>query len=472
MLGVVEFVSAPTAFDGTDEHWPTVLDMVAAVRSGEASPVELVDQALERIANGDRFEAFLTVSAERARADAKKAEEIQLRGGVLPPLLGVPIAVKDLHETAGIRTTYGSLRYEVNVPVEDCVVVERLRRAGAIVVGKTNVPAFGLLSETKNRLGPPCSNPYDTSRTSGGSSGGSAVAVATGMVPAATGSDAAGSINVPASFCGVYGIKPSLGRVPNVPSSDALLLMTSSGPITRTVDDAALLLEVMSGYDPRDPMSLPLRVPHFSTLAREWRPEGIRVAVSTDLGIFAVDAEVAEATRLVASRLESLGCRVAPDHPVFEDPMGLYVGLYVSDSRNAGFTSPEWLGELYPESLAELRDLPALSAEQYVALLNRWLRLKATMTEFFTRHDVLVVPTTSVAAFAHDHIPESIGGREVPDVWTSFMPFTPIVNMTGQPAANVLSGFNHEGLPLGALVIGRVGEDELVLQVSRALLGR
>jgi aspartyl-tRNA(Asn)/glutamyl-tRNA(Gln) amidotransferase subunit A len=174
----------------------------------------------------------------------------------------------------------------------------------------------------------------------------------------------------------------------------------------------------------------------------------------------------------VASRLEALGCRVAPDRPVLEDPMGLYVGLYVSDSRNAGFTSPEWLSELYPESLAELRDLPALNAEQYVALLNRWLRLKATMTEFFTRHDVLVVPTTAVAAFAHDHIPERIGDREVPDVWTSFMPFTPIVNMTGQPAANVPSGFNREGLPLGALVIGRVGEDELVLQVSRALLGR
>jgi aspartyl-tRNA(Asn)/glutamyl-tRNA(Gln) amidotransferase subunit A len=454
-------VSPPTEFRGTDEHWPTVLDMVAAVRSGEASPVELVDQALNRITNGDRFEAFLTVSADRARVAAKEAEEIQSRGGVLPPLLGVPIAVKDLQETAGIRTTYGSLRYEANVPTEDCVVVERLRRAGAIVVGKTNVPAFGLLSETKNRLGPPCSNPYDTLRTAGGSSGGSAVAVAT-----------AGSINVPASFCGVYGIKPSLGRVPNVPASDALLLMTSSGPITRTVDDAALLLEVMSGYDPRDPMSLPVPVPHFSTLAREWRPEGLRVAFSTDLGHFAVDSEVAEATRSVASRLEALGCRVAPDRPVLEDPMGLYVGLYVSDSRNAGFTSPEWLSELYPESLAELRDLPALNAEQYVALLNRWLRLKATMTEFFTRHDVLVVPTTAVAAFAHDHIPERIGDREVPDVWTSFMPFTPIVNMTGQPAANVPSGFNREGLPLGALVIGRVGEDELVLQVSRALLGR
>jgi amidase len=145
-------VSPPTEFRGTDEHWPTVLDMVAAVRSGEASPVELVDQALNRITNGDRFEAFLTVSADRARVAAKEAEEIQSRGGVLPPLLGVPIAVKDLQETAGIRTTYGSLRYEANVPTEDCVVVERLRRAGAIVVGKTNVPAFGLLSETKNRL--------------------------------------------------------------------------------------------------------------------------------------------------------------------------------------------------------------------------------------------------------------------------------------------------------------------------------
>jgi aspartyl-tRNA(Asn)/glutamyl-tRNA(Gln) amidotransferase subunit A len=420
-----------------DEHWPTVLDMVAAVRTGEASPVELVDQALDHITSGDHFEAFLTVSAERARIAAKEAEKIQLRGGMLPPLLGVPIAVKDLHETAGIRTTFGSLRYRDNIPTEDCVVVERLRRAGAIVVGKTNVPAFGLLSETKNRLGPPCSNPYDTTRTSGGSSGGSAVAVATGMVPAATGSDAAGSINVPASFCGVYGFKPSLGRVPNVPASDALLLMTSSGPITRTVDDAALLLEVMSGYDSRDPMSLPLPIPSYSTLAGEWKPDGLQVAFSTDLGLFAVDEQVAAATRAVATHLEEWGCRVDADHPAFDDPMGLYVGLYVSDSRNAGFTNSDWLDELYPESLAELRDLPDLSAEQYVALLNRWLRLKATMTEFFTRHDVLIVPTTAVAAFAHDHIPSRIGGRMALDVWTSFMPFTPIVNMTGQPAASV-----------------------------------
>jgi Asp-tRNA(Asn)/Glu-tRNA(Gln) amidotransferase A subunit family amidase len=443
--------------------------MVRGIREHRYSPVELVERALA-LAEADSHHAFLTLCAERARDEARAAEREQLRGGELPPLLGVPIAVKDLHETAGVRTTYGSLAYADHVPDEDCVLVRRLRAAGAIVIGKTNTPAYGLLGETKNRLGPPCCNPHEPERTSGGSSGGSAAAVAEGIVPAATGTDSAGSINVPASYCGVFGLKPTLGRVPQVPVLESLLMFTVSGPIAQTPRDAALLLEVMAGHDARDPMSRPEPARAYSRALDQPLPRALRVAMSVDLGLFPVDEDVAVGVRDVGERLKALGCKVEHAHPVLEDPMGLYVGLYVPDSRAAGLGEPAALGELYPESIAELSGLPQLSAEEYVLLLNQLWSLRATVAEFMEDFDLMVIPSTATTAFPHDRAPVRIGGREVEPGWTTFMPFTPIVNMTAQPAANVPAGRGRDGLPLGALLVGRVGDDELVLRAAHALL--
>ena len=445
----------------------TLTEMSQAVAHREVSARELVMASLERIGDTAELNAFLTVCAERALDEADQIDNHDAHAGGV--LRGVPIAVKDLHDTEGVRTTYGSVRFADNVPDRDCAVVARLRAAGAIVVGKTNTPAFGLISETKNRLGPPCANPYDPSRTAGGSSGGSAVAVAVGAVPLATGSDAAGSINVPSAFCGVFGFKPSLGLVANVPASTSLLPFISSGPITRTVEDAALSMDVLAGYDPRDPMSATSPVGSFRDALGEPLPSGLRVAYSSDLGRFPVDDEIAAAVDRTAARLADYGCVVARDHPRFEDPMRLYVGLYVPDARQSGFDDPATWTELFPESLAELRDVPDSSAEQYAGLWNKWWVLKAAAREFFTRYDVLVVPTTATTAFAHDSMPDVIGGTSTDPVWTTWMPFTPIFNMTGQPCATVPAGLSPQGLPIGVLIVGAVGADALVLRVAREL---
>ena len=210
------------------------------------------------------------------------------RAGESAPLLGVPIGVKDLQETAGLRTTYGSLAFRDNVPAEDCIPVERLRAAGAVIVGKTNTPAFGLLGETKNRLGPEARNPCDRSLTTGGSSGGSAAAVAAGLIPGATGSDSAGSITAPSSMCGTFGIKPTLGRIPTWPIPDDSMLFLTHGPIAATVADAVALLEVMAGHDSRDPMAVRAPLPdlgaELAAAAGASPLAGLRVAWSATLG--------------------------------------------------------------------------------------------------------------------------------------------------------------------------------------------
>jgi Asp-tRNA(Asn)/Glu-tRNA(Gln) amidotransferase A subunit family amidase len=453
-----------------DTVGPTVAEIARDVRSRAVSPVELVQDALSR-AERDTTNSFLTLCGERALGEARVAEALQMRAEELPPLLGVPIGIKDLDETEGVRTTYGSLRFADHVPDEDCVAVARLRAAGAIVIGKTNTPAFGLLGETKNRLGPPCGNPHDPEYTAGGSSGGSAAAVAAGIVPAATGSDSAGSINVPAAWCGVYGLKPTLGRVPQVPVSDSLMMFTVTGPITRTPRDAALLLETMSVYDPRDPMSLNGRVPAYSELIDTGLPGPLRVGVSTELAGLTADQDVVTGVFAVADRLRSVGCLVEPAEPRLEQTMELYIGLYVPDSRRSGLASPEALSELYPESVAELADLPQATAEDYVALLNRLWRLQGAMREFFSEYDLLLMPTTGTGPFLHDHPPDTVGGRRVTPGWTTFMPFTPIVSMSGQPAANIPAGSASTGLPVGALLVGRHGAEDVLLSVSHALMG-
>lgn len=449
---------------------PTLVEMSQLLARREVSAREMVEASLRRIDETAELHAFLTMCAERAISEANRMDnDSKVFEGAA--LRGVPIAVKDLHETEGVRTTYGSLRYFDHVPDSDCAVVARLRAAGAIVLGKTNTPAFGLISETKNRLGPPCSNPYDPALTSGGSSGGSAVAVAVGAVPLATGSDSAGSINVPSAFCGVFGFKPSLGLVPNVPASTSLLPFNSSGPITRSVDDAALTMDVLAGYDSRDPMSRSFECDSFCESLRSSLATGMRIAYSSDLGQFRVDAEIAAAVEKAAASLASSGCVVTNDHPRLDDPMGLYVRLYVPDARQAGFDDPVSWEELYPEALAELRDAPSRSAEEYAKDWNTWWGLRATMREFFTRYQILIVPTTATTAFAHDVMPEEIDGTPVEPVWTTWMPFTPIFNMTGQPCASVPVGFSSKGLPIGVLVVGAVGADALVLRVARELLG-
>jgi amidase len=375
---------------------------------------------------------------------------------------------------AGMPTTYGSGVYRGHVPTEDHAAVARLRAAGAVIVGKTNTPAFGLLGETKNRLGPPTGNPADPERTAGGSSGGSAAAVGAGFVPIATGSDSAGSITAPAGFCGVVGVKPTHGRVPSVPVPDDSLIMLDSGPLASTVADAALMLDAISGHDPRDPVSL--REPPTSLTAAPAGAgslRGLRVAFTPDLGYFAIDDAVRRVTAAAAAGLAEVGAEVDEATPRVEEPFGLYMPLYVADVRRTlGSFFDQHPDDLFDESIHELATYPSGTAEEYVGLVNRLARFRATIADFFERFDVLRMPATAVVAFPHDQPPVRIGGRDVVRGWTSFMPTQATWNLTGHPTGSFPAGRSAEGLPIGLMVVARHRRELDVLRVGRALAER
>lgn len=447
----------------------TTTQLAADIEAGRLSATEALERALDAIDRLDpTLHAFTTVDADGARAAARRADAAVAAGEELGPLHGVPIAVKDLEDTKGLRTTYGSLSYSDNVPEEDTVVVARLRAAGAVIVGKTNTPQFGLLGETKNPLGPDTANPWNPERTTGGSSGGSAAAVAAGIVTAATGTDSAGSINCPAGMCGVYGIKPTHGRVPMHPDYGDALLFNDAGPLTRTVADAALMLSAMAGPHAADPVSLREPAPDFRAAAeRDLGP--VRVAFSPDAGHFAVEAEVVAVAERAARAFGELGCEPVAETPDVPDPWASYTPLYVTDVRVA---LGEWLeqhdDELYEETRTELAAVPPLSAEDYVRAYHELLVFRARMAGFFERYDVLLTPAAAVEPFPCGAPPSTIGGRSVRPGWTSFMPFQIMWNMTGQPCASVPAGHTAAGLPVGLMIVAPHGREDLVLAASAA----
>ncbi|MCZ4611094.1 amidase family protein [Streptomyces sp. Lzd4kr] len=449
----------------------TALELAKAVRGRQISPVEITMGALEA---ADRLNptlnAYLAVDPDQALAQARQAEHATLGDpDLLGPLHGVPVSVKDLEPTRGLASSSGAAAYAGHVPEEDSALVSRLRDAGAIILGKTNTPLFGLLGETRNRLGADARNPWDTTRTTGGSSGGSAAAVAAGITPVATGTDSAGSINCPAGMCGVYGIKPSHGRVPMVPDGGDALLFNDGGPLARTVADAALMLAVMAGHDPRDPVSLRSVPPHFRAAVTEPTMPKVRVCWSPHAGHFPVDPEVRAVAERAATRFAELGCELVLAHPPVPNPWEIYTPLYVTDVRVAlsSFLS-DHAAELFPETTDELEAVPPLSAEEYVRAYHRLLRFRSTMADFFEQHTLLLTPTTAVAAFPCGQPPSEIGGQAVRPGWTTFMPFQIMWNMTGQPVASVPAGFTASGLPVGLQIVGPVGREDLVLAASAA----
>ena len=288
-------------------------DLRQLITTKQVSPVEITDLYFRRIeALDSQLNSYLTLNHDEAMETAKRAEEAVTRGGPLGPLHGLPISIKDLEFSKGLRTTSGSLVFKDRVPDEDSVVVERVRKAGAILLGKTNTPEFGMLGATENRLGDHCRNPWDTGRTAGGSSGGAAAGTAAGLCSLATGSDGGGSVRIPASFCGVYGIKPTQGRVPRYSGASAAPIGNytgQSGPLTRTVRDSAMLLQVLAGYDARDATSLRETPPDFLA-AVDRDITGLRIAWSPDYGHAAVGPEVEEGASKAASVFEELGCSV------------------------------------------------------------------------------------------------------------------------------------------------------------------
>jgi amidase len=451
------------------QAFPSARRLAERIRAREVSPTEVAEIYLERIAAlNPTLNAFLTVDEEAVRADARAAEQALADGDATGPLHGVPVAVKDLEDTRGLRTTYGAGPYADNVPDADTVLVERLRAAGAIVLGKTNTPPFGLLGETKNNLGDHCRNPWDATRTTGGSSGGSAAAIATDLAPLATGTDSAGSITCPAGMCGVFGIKPSHGRVPMFPNYGDSLSFNDGGPLTRSVEDAALMLSVLAGHDPRDPVSLREPAPDF--LAAVDAPLGaVRIAYSPDLGHFAVDREVRDVTAAATRAFGELGCEPEQATPQVQHPLDGYGTIYQSDAQaSLADYYRDHADDLFPETVREIEGADRITGAEVAAAFGRLRRFQADMAEFFARYDLLLTPATAVPAFPVGEPPAVIDGVSVEAGWQTFMPFQIPWNVTGQPVANVPCGFSADGLPIGLLIVGPVGGEALVLSAAAA----
>ena len=440
------------------------------IASKEVSPVELTELYLDRIERLDsRLNSYLTVSRDEAISSAKSAEAAVVRGEHLGPLHGVPTSIKDLELTRGIRTTSGSLIFKDRVPDEDSVVVERVRRSGAVILGKTNTPEFGLLGRTENRLGGPCRNPWNTERTAGGSSGGAAGAIAAGLCALATGSDGGGSIRLPASFCGIYGIKPTQGRIPYyaAPAAPVANLFSQSGPMARTVRDAALLLQVLAGHDSRDRGSL-RDAPEDYVSAADRGVDGLRFAWSPDFGYAPIDPEVRRLARQGAQAFEDMGCVVEETDLRLDSPFDSFWLLFCTV---ASARSPAVLAE-HSEDLTDYgRECYENGAEATGADCARALGqvdiLKAQFAEVFEKFDLILTPTLAVTAFPHGEPPKEIDGKEVHWFW-GYLPHTYPINMIGHPAASIPCGFSSDGLPVGLHIIGRRGDEAAVIAASAA----
>jgi len=445
------------------------------IRTKQVSPLEVVDAVLARVAALDPvLHAFCYVAADDARAAAQTAEAQVLRGDELGALHGVPISIKDLICTADMLTVSGSRAYLGFVPDQDDVCVERVRAAGAIVIGKTNTPEFGYAGAGKNAVFPTTANPWDIAMTPGGSSAGSAAAVAAGMGSIAIGSDGAGSIRGPASYCGLFGMKPSYGRVPAYPGCrDPRYPGVSSwesvehlGPLTRTVADAALVLSVIAGPDARDWHSLPAG--DVDWLAAPTRSlSRLRIAYTPDFGFSAVDPEVREITRAAAQVFATdLNCDVVEDTPVLEDMFDLFLTIIMRDSDLRG------LRKLAGEGLIDLPGLLMMlerewTGEQFSDAAMGRQRVCNELRRFMQGYDLLLTPTVSSPPFPIELFgPDRIG--DVPADQVNASPFTYPFNWTGQPAASVPAGFTKAGLPVGLQIVGRHLADAAVLTAAAA----
>ena len=440
-------------------------ELAGLISSRKVSPVELTEACLRRIEGlNPTLNAFLTVCGEEAMESAREAE--RSAGPDSLPLHGIPVAVKDLEPTKGVRTTFGSLAFKDWVPDQDSIIVERLKKAGAIVLGKTNTPEFGESTSTENRLGDDCRNPWDTTRTSGGSSGGSGAALASFMCPLATGSDGGGSIRIPASFCGVYGIKATHGRVPT--KDNGWSLFSDPGPMSRTVRDSALMLNLVAGHDSGDSLAIRSAPPDF-TDALNGEVKGLRIAWSSDLGFGVVDPEVLSVARETAELFEDMGCTLEDATPESGAPFEIFGTIViVEDYVASGVLLKSHPDELmgYVKSTIEAGSR-ATGADYARAMAKLW-KFRARMEDFFEDYDLLLTPTTAVPAYPIGGRPRDIMGQRVNKLWGA-TPFTASFNLSGNPAASVPCGFSSDGLPIGLQIVGRWGDEMSVLRASAAL---
>ena len=444
-------------------------ELASRIRARDLSALEVMDAHIGQIERvNPAVNAVVTFLPEQARAAARAVDAAFARGEDPGPLAGLPVAHKDLTLTKGIRTTFGSPIYKNFVPDTDAIIVERLRKAGAITIGKTNTPEFGAGSQTFNTVFGATRNPYDLSKTCGGSSGGAAAALACGMLPIADGTDLGGSLRNPASFCNVVGLRPSAGRVPGWPSVSGWFPLAVAGPMARTVRDAALMLSAVAGPDPRAPISLAEPGSMFSRpLERDFK--GARIAWSADLGGLPLEPEVARVMQAQRETFSDLGCIVTDATPDLRDADEIFSVLRAWSFELA-------FGQLLKTKRALMKDTVVWNIEEGARLTGpqvgaaefKRTQLFHRMREFMQDYDFLVAPVVQVLPFDVT-VPyvTRINDTEL-ETYIDWMRSCYYITVTGAPALSVPCGFSSGGLPVGLQIVGRYQDDFGVLQIAHA----
>ena len=444
-------------------------ELVRRMRAKELSAREVMGAHLAQIERVNPVvNAIVTLHAEEAMEAALRADDALARGEPAGSLHGLPVAHKDSFLTRGMRTTFGSPIYRNFVPDADSLIVERQRTAGAITIGKTNMPEFAAGSQTFNEVFGATLNPYDLTKTCGGSSGGAAVALACGMVPLADGSDLGGSLRNPANFCNVVGLRPSIGRVPNWPSEDGWNIIAVSGPMARSVDDVALFLSAIAGPDARDPIALSDDGAQFAALP-ERDFAGTRIAWSADLGGLPVERAVTAALESQRGAFASLGCEIEDDSPNLSGANETFQTL-----RGVLFAGA--FGDLIARQRAMFKDTIVWNTEFGLRLTGADVaragkersQIFARMHRFMARYEFLIAPVNQVAPFPVEQpYPTHIEGVEMPN-YMEWMRSCSAITVTGHPAISVPCGFTTDGLPVGVQIVGRHRDERGLLQFARA----
>jgi amidase len=462
------FLQAQTSA-GADVCWLSAREMAHLIRLKKLSAREALDAHLKQIERvNPKVNAIVTLVPEMAAESAKRADEAQAHGAMLGPLHGLPIAHKDLVETKGIRTTFGSPLYKDYVPTEDALIVQRIKGAGAITLGKTNAPEFGAGSQTFNTVFGATHNPYDVSKTCGGSSGGAAVSLACGMIPIADGSDTGGSLRNPAAFCNVVGFRPTPGRVPNPKAAFGWSTLSTSGPMARSVADLALLFSAIAGPDPRAPLSLPEPGEIFARpLDRNFKD--IRIAWFKDLGGVPFDPRVRSVVDAQRKVFENLGCVVEQAEPDFAGAEFAFKTLRAHDYANNYGERMRAHRSAFKDTVQQEVDAGLRLTGPDVARAETlhgqvWRRFQA----FLQQYEFFVLPTTQVPPFdVNQPYVTEINGLKM-DGYIDWMKSCWYISIVANPAISVPAGFTPEGLPVGLQIVGRYQADFSVLQIANA----
>jgi aspartyl-tRNA(Asn)/glutamyl-tRNA(Gln) amidotransferase subunit A len=446
------------------------LTLARQIRTKEVSPVEVIEAVLRRIdALQPTVNAFITVTADEARAAARRAEAAVMAGERLGPLHGVPFSVKDLLATRGARTTMGSLIFADQVSAEDAVPVRRLREAGAILIGKTTTPEFGHKPLTDSPLFGATRNPWDLSRTAGGSSGGAAAAVVTGQGPLALGTDGGGSVRLPAACCGIVGLKPTLGRVPHVHQADLFSSTSYIGPMARTVAETAACFDAIVGFDPGDPYSRP----EPPDDPREVAVRGLRLGWLPRVGNRLVDPEVLAAGETAVRHLEGQGARVEiVDEDVSAFERTFLIGLQAGLAARVGPHMAKFRDRVAPSLRESIERGAQWTAVDWVNALGQRTTVYRRVHALFQRFDFLLSPALSRPALAVDHDPYepiAIGGETAGTIRGAWYPYLWPFNLSGHPALSLPCGWSSDGLPIGLQIVGPWHGDRRVLALAAHL---